>query len=151
MTRGNYVKLIDAPDSYRQPCAFLASVQTALAEMHADGIRPAALLFDTIFSSDGVFSPLGWRSGASGTVGARRGGLFIADEVQPVFGRTGEDMWGFARHQVVPDLVSLGKPMGNGHPIGNRRCSPRLVATFAILIPLAATRCRVKRHTRCCW
>ena len=45
------------------------------------------------------------------------GGLFIADEVQPGFGRTGARMWGFARHGVVPDIVTMGKPMGNGHPI----------------------------------
>ncbi|WP_121575290.1 aminotransferase class III-fold pyridoxal phosphate-dependent enzyme, partial [Brenneria alni] len=44
-------------------------------------------------------------------------GGVIADEVQPGFGRTGETLWGFVRHGVVPDLVSLGKPMGNGHPI----------------------------------
>lgn len=46
------------------------------------------------------------------------GGLFIADEVQPDFGRTGGHMWGFQRHGVAPDLATLGKPMGNGFPIG---------------------------------
>jgi 4-aminobutyrate aminotransferase-like enzyme len=46
------------------------------------------------------------------------GGLVISDEVQPGFGRTGEHMWGFERHGIVPDLVTLGKPMGNGFPIG---------------------------------
>ena len=46
------------------------------------------------------------------------GGLFIADEVQPGFARTGDAMWGFARHGVVPDIVTMGKPMGNGFPIG---------------------------------
>lgn len=46
------------------------------------------------------------------------GGLFIADEVQPGFGRTGGHMWGFQRHGVAPDLATLGKPMGNGFPIG---------------------------------
>jgi 4-aminobutyrate aminotransferase-like enzyme len=44
--------------------------------------------------------------------------LIIADEVQPGFGRTGAHFWGFERHGVVPDLVTLGKPMGNGFPIG---------------------------------
>ena len=46
------------------------------------------------------------------------GGLIIADEVQPGFGRTGAHLWGFERHGIVPDLVTLGKPMGNGFPIG---------------------------------
>lgn len=117
VARGNHVKLIDAPDSYRQPGAFLASIREALAQMQQEGIRPAALLVDTIFSSDGVFcAPEGEMAQAAALI-RQAGGLFIADEVQPGFGRTGESMWGFARHGVVPDLVSLGKPMGNGHPI----------------------------------
>lgn len=45
------------------------------------------------------------------------GGLYIADEVQPGFARTGASMWGFQRHGIVPDLVVMGKPMGNGMPI----------------------------------
>ncbi len=46
------------------------------------------------------------------------GGLWIADEVQGGHGRTGEAMWSFERFGIVPDLVTLGKPMGNGHPVG---------------------------------
>lgn len=117
VARGRHVKLIDAPDTYRQPGAFLTSIREALAQMQQEGIRPAALLVDTIFSSDGVFSvPEGEMAQAAALI-RQAGGLFIADEVQPGFGRTGESLWGFARHGIVPDLVSLGKPMGNGHPI----------------------------------
>lgn len=117
VARGNHVKLIDAPDTYRQPGAFLTSIREALAQMQQEGIRPAALLVDTIFSSDGVFcAPEGEMAQAAALI-RQAGGLFIADEVQPGFGRTGESLWGFARHGIVPDLVSLGKPMGNGHPI----------------------------------
>ncbi|MBG6245269.1 aspartate aminotransferase family protein [Candidatus Symbiopectobacterium sp. 'North America'] len=130
VVRGNYVKLIDAPDSYRRPGAFLASVQAALAEMHAKGIRLAVLLFDTIFSSDGVFSPLAGEVAQAVQWVRDAGGLFIADEVQPGFGRTGEAMWGFACHQVVPDLVSLGKPMGNGYPIAGLVGKSALFAAF---------------------
>lgn len=46
------------------------------------------------------------------------GGLYIADEVQAGFGRTGEALWGYQSHGVKPDFVTLGKPMGNGHPMG---------------------------------
>jgi hypothetical protein len=60
----------------------------------------------------------------------RRIGLFIADEVQPGFGRTGEQMWGFGRHGVVPDLVTMGKPMGNGHPVAAMAARPELLAEF---------------------
>ncbi len=59
------------------------------------------------------------------------GGLFIADEVQPGFGRTGERMWGFQRHDVVPDIVTMGKPMGNGHPIAAIAARPQWLAEFA--------------------
>lgn len=117
VVRGNHVKLIDAPDTYRQPGAFLTSIREALAQMQQQGIRPAALLVDTIFSSDGVFCAPEGEMAQAATLIRQAGGLFIADEVQPGFGRTGESLWGFARHGVVPDLVSLGKPMGNGHPI----------------------------------
>jgi 4-aminobutyrate aminotransferase-like enzyme len=58
------------------------------------------------------------------------GGLFIADEVQPGFGRTGGEMWGFARHGVIPDLVTMGKPMGNGHPVAGMAARPEVLAEF---------------------
>lgn len=48
----------------------------------------------------------------------KRGGVCISDEVQTGFGRLGEYFWGYEMHKVVPDIVILGKPMGNGHPIG---------------------------------
>jgi 4-aminobutyrate aminotransferase-like enzyme len=60
-----------------------------------------------------------------------RKGLFIADEVQPGFGRTGAAMWGFARHGVVPDIVTMGKPMGNGFPMGGVALRAPLLDCFA--------------------
>lgn len=76
----------------------------------------AALVLDSIFSSDGVHAdPVGLLAPAADAVRAA-GGLYVADEVQPGFGRTGA-WWGFERHGVVPDLMVLGKPMGNGLPI----------------------------------
>jgi 4-aminobutyrate aminotransferase-like enzyme len=96
---------------------FLGGIALALDEMDACGVKPAALLVDTVFSSDGVCAEQpGFLSDAAALVRGR-GGLFIADEVQAGFGRLGEGMWGFARHGVVPDLVTLGKPMGNGYPV----------------------------------
>ena len=77
--------------------------------MAEKGIKPAALLVDTIFSSDGIFShPKGFLKLAVEEIRAA-GGLFIADEVQPGFARTGEEMWGFARHGLVPDMVLHGQ------------------------------------------
>ena len=60
----------------------------------------------------------------------KAGGVFIADEVQPGFARTGERMWGFERHGLVPDMVVMGKPMGNGYPIGGVAVKPDLLETF---------------------
>jgi 4-aminobutyrate aminotransferase-like enzyme len=107
------------------------SVRECIAAMRADGIRPAALLVDTIFSSDGVVAdPPGFLAAAVDAIHAA-GGLFIADEVQPGFGRTGDHMWGFQRHGVIPDLVTMGKPMGNGHPVSAVAARPALLETFA--------------------
>ena len=59
------------------------------------------------------------------------GALCIADEVQAGFGRVGEPFWGFAQDGVVPDIVTLGKPMGNGHPMGAVITTPAIAAEFA--------------------
>ena len=59
------------------------------------------------------------------------GALCVADEVQAGFGRVGEAFWGFANDGVVPDIVTLGKPMGNGHPMGAVVTTPAIAAEFA--------------------
>ncbi len=132
--RGPAVRLVDAPDLYRGGpdvgARFAAGVRAAIADMRTSGIEPAALLVDTIFSSDGVFSdPPGFLAEAVEAVRAE-GGLFIADEVQPGFGRVGPAFWGFARHGLVPDMVTVGKPMGNGHPVAGLFLRPHLVEEF---------------------
>ncbi|MCZ7472425.1 MULTISPECIES: aspartate aminotransferase family protein [Rhizobium/Agrobacterium group] len=133
--RGPRVRLIPAPDSYRVPPeeqgALLArDLAAAIAEMRRDGIEPAAFVVDTIFSSDGLYvDPPGFLKPAVELIRAE-GGLFIADEVQPGFARTGETFWGFQRHDVVPDMVSLGKPMGNGFPVAGLALRPELVEEF---------------------
>ena len=135
MLLGDHVFPVPAPDAYRGGSAdvgavFAAAVQSAVDAMLADGIKPAALLVDTIFSSDGVFAdPAGFLRQAVAVM-RKAGGLFIADEVQPGFGRTGGQMWGFSRHGIVPDLVTLGKPMGNGHPVAGMVARPEILAAF---------------------
>ncbi len=115
---------------YETGSRFANGVTQALETMRAQGIRPAALFCDTIFSSDGVFAdPPGFLREAVDVVRAA-GGLFVADEVQPGFGRTGDAMWGFARHGLIPDMVSLGKAMGNGQPIAGLVVRPDLIAEF---------------------
>ena len=109
---------------------FAVGVEAALEQMRREGIKPAGLIVDTIFSSDGVFAdPPGFLQDAVAAV-RRAGGVFIADEVQPGFGRTGDAMWGFQRHSLVPDIVTLGKPMGNGYPVAALVAKPDVLAPF---------------------
>jgi 4-aminobutyrate aminotransferase-like enzyme len=117
-----WVRLVDPDDLAR-------GVPAAIAEFASAGIRPAALIVDTIFASDGVFPDV---VGLGPAVAAMRaaGGLFIADEVQPGFGRLGTGMWGFDRYGIVPDIVTIGKPMGNGQPISAMMTGHELVDEF---------------------
>lgn len=60
----------------------------------------------------------------------KQGGICISDEVQVGFGRLGSHFWGFEMHEVVPDMVIIGKPMGNGHPIGGVVTTAEIAASF---------------------
>lgn len=133
-------RLVDAPDRYRSGADdvstwFAARLQEKIDDMTANGIRFAGFLADSIFSSDGVLpDPAGYLQAAVEVV-HRNGGVFIADEVQPGFARTGEAFWGFARHGVVPDLVTMGKPMGNGIPISALYGKEEVLAAFSDELP----------------
>jgi 4-aminobutyrate aminotransferase-like enzyme len=135
MRLGDHVRTVPAPDAYRNSgqdvgALFARHVQCAIDDMRANGIKPAGLIVDTIFSSDGVFTdPPGFLAEAVAVM-HKAGGVFIADEVQPGFGRTGGQMWGFQRHGIVPDIVTLGKPMGNGHPMAGMVARPEILAEF---------------------
>ncbi|ACM30405.1 aminotransferase class III-fold pyridoxal phosphate-dependent enzyme [Agrobacterium rhizogenes] len=119
---GPHVITVPAPDAYRAEGrdvadALAEDVSKAIAFMRRHGIRPAAFIADSIFSTDGILpDPAGFLQKTLDVV-HEAGALYIADEVQPGFGRTGSHMWGFMRHGIVPDIVVMGKPMGNGMPI----------------------------------
>jgi 4-aminobutyrate aminotransferase-like enzyme len=103
----------------------------AVALLNKNGHRPAALLVDATFSSDGIFDLTpGYLGDLAGAVRAD-GGLYVADEVQAGLGRVGERFWGFAADQTVPDIVTLGKPLGNGYPIGAVVTTHAIAETFA--------------------
>ncbi|WP_288348596.1 aspartate aminotransferase family protein [uncultured Thalassospira sp.] len=109
---------------------FADAVHSAAITLKERGHGVAALIVDSIFSSDGVFSnPKGFLRLAVAVI-HRAGGVFIADEVQPGFARTGDAFWGFARHDVAPDIVSMGKPMGNGFPMAGIAVRPEMLAAF---------------------
>lgn len=118
---GAHVVTFPSIDTARTPAdrvgpELVTSVRAAIRELDDRGIGVAAIILDSIFSSDGVQAdPAGFLSEVVEAV-HEAGGLYIADEVQPGFGRTGR-WWGFERHGIEPDLVVLGKPMGNGMPV----------------------------------
>jgi 4-aminobutyrate aminotransferase-like enzyme len=111
---GRDVRVVPAPAT---GVNFTAAVAWAIADLERYGVRLAAFLADSLFSSDGIFpDPAGFLAPVAEITRAA-GGLYIADEVQSGFGRTGTHMWGYQRHGIVPDIVTMGKPMGNGLPI----------------------------------
>jgi 4-aminobutyrate aminotransferase-like enzyme len=130
-----HVRVVPAPDPRDGPAGGLAArfaghVEAAIADLARHSIRCAALLADSIFSSDGIFADPPGFLGPAVEVVHRAQGLFIADEVQPGFGRTGTCWWGFQRHGVQPDIVTMGKPMGNGYPIGAVVTRPEILDAF---------------------
>ncbi len=99
------------------PPASPTSVTSAAESLAASGHGVAAMFVDGVFTSDGIRGPAHeWTVEAAATVRAA-GGLYVADEVQAGHGRTGDALWSFSAGQVPADLVTLGKPMGNGYPV----------------------------------
>ncbi|MDX1781010.1 MAG: aminotransferase class III-fold pyridoxal phosphate-dependent enzyme [Thalassovita sp.] len=97
--------------------AYLGNFDEALASLDAAGYGMSALVMDTGLTSSGVTDfPGNYLQEAIRRTRAA-GGLFIADEVQIGFGRTGSHFWRFDMYGVTPDIVTMGKPMGNGMPL----------------------------------
>jgi len=132
------VRTVPFPDSYRPlhglsgvalADAYVAEVQAAIDAFEADGIKFAGLLVCPIFANEGLpnVPPGYWAKVARTVRGA--GGLLIFDEVQSGLGRTGK-MWGYESIGVVPDIITMGKPMGNGLPVSAVVSSADMVAAF---------------------
>ncbi len=111
---------IEGPDFIRlvePPPATGADVVEAVRSLADDGPGIAAMLVDGVFTSDGIRGPAhAWTKAAAAAV-HDAGGLYVADEVQAGHGRTGGSLWSFLAGDVPADLVTLGKPMGNGYPV----------------------------------
>jgi 4-aminobutyrate aminotransferase-like enzyme/Ser/Thr protein kinase RdoA (MazF antagonist) len=106
----------------------------AIATLKERGFAPAAFYIDTGITSSGIFDPPpAWAAAVSARVRAA-GGLIVADEVQYGLGRSGSHFWGFERRGLEPDIVTMGKPVGNGYPMGvviaNRALIEAFQATF---------------------
>lgn len=125
--RPDWVEVVPVPDPYRGRFraeagdagrAYGDEVARTVAAMVARGRPPGAFLAETFPSVGGqIVPPEGYLARVYGVVRAA-GGLCIADEVQTGFGRLGTAFWGFELQGVVPDIVVLGKPAGNGMPLG---------------------------------
>lgn len=124
---GGHVRHVPAPDGYRPlggeageafVRAWTAEVEKAIASLQESPFGFSALIIDPFFANEGFPDlPENFLVPVAAAV-KKAGGLVICDEVQPGFGRTGSHMWGHQKAGIVPDVVTLGKPMGNGHPVG---------------------------------
>jgi 4-aminobutyrate aminotransferase-like enzyme len=128
------VRVVPAPDTFRHPDQdiaqwFTAHLQAQIDDLARHGVKLAAFVVDSLFSSDGIYPDPGVLASAVDVVHAA-GGLFISDEVQPGFGRAGSAMWGYQRSNIVPDIITMGKPMGNGMPIAGLVAKRSIVESF---------------------
>jgi 4-aminobutyrate aminotransferase-like enzyme len=131
---GQNFRFVDAPDSYRAPdpdgTVFAAQVADQIAALEEDGTGFAALVVCPYFLNEGFpANPDGWLKPVAEVV-RKAGGLLICDEVQSGFGRTGTHFWAHEKMGVVPDIMVLGKPMANGHPVGGVVANADIVKTF---------------------
>ena len=134
-----HVATVPAPDGYRgryrsddprYASRYASCLDDAIASLGERGFAPAAFYLDLILSSSGILvPPAGYLPAALAKIRAA-GGLFVADEVQSGFGRTGDHFWGFEAHGVIPDIVTLGKPIGNGYSMAAVVTTPAIVRSL---------------------
>jgi 4-aminobutyrate aminotransferase-like enzyme/Ser/Thr protein kinase RdoA (MazF antagonist) len=128
------------PEMYRAPIEgtpeeigrhYAAEAGEIISDLVSSGHAPAAFIAETIPSVAGqIFLPPGYLKEVYARVRAA-GGIVIADEVQVGFGRVGSSMWAFEEHGVVPDIVTMGKPIGNGHPLAVVAVRREIAQAFA--------------------
>ena len=128
------VRLVPAPDSLRTPdpdgAIFAGHVARAIAELQGTEYGFSGMLLCPVFANEGIPAVThGFLDKAVAAVRAA-GGIVIADEVQPGFGRAGSHFWGHDKLGFAPDVVTVGKPMANGHPVAAVLAHPRVMASF---------------------
>jgi 4-aminobutyrate aminotransferase-like enzyme len=128
------VRLVPAPDSLKRPdpdgSIFAGHVAQAVKELDAAGFGCSGILLCPMFANEGLPNlPQGWLTKTVDIIRAA-GGIVISDEVQPGFGRAGSHFWGHDKLGFAPDVVVMGKPMANGHPVGAVATRPDVMAAF---------------------
>jgi 4-aminobutyrate aminotransferase-like enzyme len=130
--------IVPLPDSFRgiyrgegTGLMYASHIEKVIKSVDIEGRGIAAFIHESIVSCGGQIDlPVDYLRFAYEYVRAA-GGVCIADEVQVGFGRVGTKFWGFELHGVVPDIVTLGKPIGNGHPLGAVVCTRAVADAFA--------------------
>ena len=138
--RPDWLGVVEPPNTYRGPfrdpepdlaAKYTTLVDESVTELDRRGHGTAAMLIDTSWDSNGVLiAPDGYVGGAAASVRGA-GGLVVADEVQAGYCRLGRNFWGHANYGLVPDIVTIGKPMGAGHPVAAVVTTPEIAARFA--------------------
>ncbi|TNF11940.1 MAG: aminotransferase class III-fold pyridoxal phosphate-dependent enzyme [Rhodobacteraceae bacterium] len=134
----DHIRRVPAPDSLAplggsldaQPEAFAANVARAIDELEASGHGFAGFMLCPIFANEGMPGVAPGFLDPTVEVIRRAGGLILCDEVQPGFGRIGSNFWGHEWLGFTPDAVTMGKPMGNGHPVAGLVAAPQVMAAF---------------------
>lgn len=129
-----YFRFVEAPDSYRNPdpdgSLFATSVANQITALEEAGIGFASLVVCPYFLNEGFPDNAdNWLKPVADVV-RNAGGILICDEVQSGFGRTGTHFWAHQKMGVVPDVITLGKPMANGHPVGGVVANHDIVKAF---------------------
>ena len=138
--RPEYLVAVEPPNPYRgtyrygEPALgakYATLVGGAIETLSERGYKPAMFLCDSIFDSNGALTaPRGYFHKAYEQVRAA-GGLCVADEVQSGLCRLGDHMWGFEDSGVIPDIVTMGKPIGDGHPLAAVVTTPAIAEEFS--------------------
>ena len=135
-TRPSWVHTVDSPNPYRGTHRGAAAHRYAddavarLRELADRGVRPAAFIAESVYgNAGGMALPDGYLDRVYTTM-RDLGGLAIADEVQVGYGRLGTWFWGFEQQNVVPDIVTMAKAMGNGYPLGVVVTSEAIAARY---------------------
>jgi 4-aminobutyrate aminotransferase-like enzyme len=137
--RSPLVAKVPVPDDYRgryrrddpqRGEKFAGHVYEAVRELQARRVQVAAFLSESLLSVAGqVVLPPGYLAAAYGHV-REAGAVCIVDEVQVGLGRVGSHFWAFETQGVVPDILTIGKPLGNGHPVAAVVTTPEIAASF---------------------
>ena len=133
-----HIRRVPAPDRLlpvggsreAEPVAFAANVAKAIEELEAAGHGFAGIMLCPIFANEGLTVTEPGFLAPTVEVVRKAGGLIIADEVQPGFGRVGSHFWGHDWLGIAPDVATMGKPMGNGHPVAAVVARPGVMAAF---------------------